>query len=125
MMKQIATITSLLVAATLMSACSKHATPETPKAAPAAAAPAQEAPRPATYDPNLKPAEIVWDSPEKKAEWEAHQARIQAELQAANQAAAAGQAPSAQQALAAQQAQAAQPAQAAQAPAAPAPVPTH
>lgn len=88
MMKQIATITSLLVAATLMSACSKHATTEAPKAAPVAVVPAQEAPRAATYDPNLKPAEIVWDSPEKKAEWEAHQARIQAELQAANQAAA-------------------------------------
>jgi len=87
MMKQIATITGFVIAAALMSACSKPATPKAPKAT-AAAEPAQEEARPATYDPNLKPTDIVWDSPQKKAEWEALQAKVQAQAQAAPQAAA-------------------------------------
>ena len=45
-------------------------------AAPAAAAPA--ASKPAAYMPNLKPGEIVWDSPEKKAAWEKRKADIAA-----------------------------------------------
>lgn len=36
----------------------------------------EDAPRAATYDPNLKPAQIVWDSPEKQKAWEARQAEL-------------------------------------------------
>ncbi len=49
-------------------------------AASAASAPAEkDKPRVATYDPNLKPAQIVWDSPEKKRQWEERQAKIRAQ----------------------------------------------
>jgi hypothetical protein len=57
-----------------LAACSKAPAPApTPAAAQAA-----EAPRPATYNKDLQPAEIVWDSPEKKAAWEAAQRARQA-----------------------------------------------
>lgn len=45
-------------------------------AAKAPASKAEDAPRAATYDPNLKPAQIVWDSPEKQKAWEARQVEL-------------------------------------------------
>lgn len=81
------TLVSLVLAAMALSACNKKpvdpvaaATGTKPAAtAAAASAPkADEKPRLATYDPNLKPAEIVWDSPEKKKQWEARQAQLKA-----------------------------------------------
>lgn len=71
-----------LVAVAALSACSKE--PVTPEAKAEAAATkaagtsSDDKPREATYDPNLKPAEIVWDSPEKKKAWEARQAELKA-----------------------------------------------
>lgn len=87
LMKVSTTLATLLATCALLSACSKKpASPEAQKAEPAAAAAtaaqAQPAPRAATYDPNLKPAEIVWDSPEKKAQWEARQAQLRQAQQA-------------------------------------------
>lgn len=41
--------------------------------------------RQATYDPNLKPAEIVWDSPEKKKRWEELQKKLQTQKQTEGQ----------------------------------------
>ncbi len=83
-MKRIA-LTSLIVAAALgLAACGKKA--EDAAAAPDAAASAaadkasdgkaadgQNTVRQATYDPNLRPTNIVWDSPEKKKAWEERQ----------------------------------------------------
>jgi hypothetical protein len=86
MMKASTTLAALLAASALLSACSKTATPPAPKAQAGATAAtpaeAKPAPRAATYDPNLKPAEIVWDSPEKKAQWEARQAQLRQAQQA-------------------------------------------
>lgn len=81
-MKALSLISATLVAATLLSACSKA--PATGDAAQKAgtsqAAESKEAnkgeARAATYDPNLKPAQIVWDSPEKKRQWEERQAQL-------------------------------------------------
>lgn len=74
-----------LVLAASLAACSKKDQPvdSAPAAQPASAASAAssaaaEKPRLATFDPNLKPAEIVWDSPEKKKAWEARQAQLRA-----------------------------------------------
>lgn len=63
-----------------LAACSKTDNKSEPgngstAAAATAASAASQVVRKATYDPNLKPAEIVWDSPEKKARWEALQAK--------------------------------------------------
>lgn len=52
--------------------------------------------RPAKFDPNLRANNVVWDSPQKKQEWEAkHAARYQAERARALQAQTAGQQPQA------------------------------
>lgn len=65
--------------------CSKSDTAEasktaaSPQAAAAASAPSvkpDDKPREATFDPNLKPGPIVWDSPEKQKAWEARQAEL-------------------------------------------------
>jgi hypothetical protein len=61
-----------------LAACSKAPAPAPATPTPAAAQAAAEAPRPATYNKDLQPAEIVWDSPEKKAAWEAAQRARQA-----------------------------------------------
>jgi hypothetical protein len=74
----------MLVASSILAAACGDKTAEVPAtgAKPAVAAKAtgagnpDEKPRLATYDPNLKPAEIVWDSPEKKKAWEARQAEL-------------------------------------------------
>lgn len=63
--------------------CSKpsdgDATATADKPAATASAPKAVGPaRVATYNPNLKPAEIVWDDPKKKAEWEQRQAQLRA-----------------------------------------------
>ncbi len=82
-MKRIA-LTSLIVAAALgLSACGKKAEDGAADAAakPDAAASTsadkagegQNTVRQATYDPNLRPTNIVWDSPEKKKAWEERQ----------------------------------------------------
>ena len=77
-MKSTSALAAVLAAAALLSACSKQET-DAPKGADAEAqqpATNPDTPRPAVYDPNLKPANIVWDSPEKKAAWEAKQAEL-------------------------------------------------
>jgi predicted small lipoprotein YifL len=56
---------------------------------------AEDAPREATYDANLKPAEIVWDSPEKQKAWEARQAELKQNPAAHAPAAPAAHAPAA------------------------------
>lgn len=81
-MKNKLSFAAILVSAALVGACSKTTDTPAPAASPekaqaAAATAAQNAPREATYDPNLQPAQIVWDSPEKKAQWEARQAQLQ------------------------------------------------
>lgn len=91
-MKTTALLTALALSFAL-AACSKQpaeaeATPEA-----AAAAAAEKAkdeaeaeankPRLAKFDPNLKPSNIVWDSPEKKRDWEARQAKLRADQAAA------------------------------------------
>ncbi len=87
---------SALVAAFSLVGCGKKAADEGAKAqADQGAATAQPTaedakPRVATYDPNLKPTNIVWDSPEKQRAWEERQAK-----QRAAQAAAAKAAPAA------------------------------
>ncbi len=85
------TLVSLVIASMALAACGKKTTDtaasvktDKPAAASAASAPkVEEKPRLATYDPNLKPAEIVWDSPEKKKQWEARQAQLKAAAGAA------------------------------------------
>lgn len=80
------TLVSLVIASMALAACGKKTADtaaavktDKPAASTAASAPkAEEKPRLATYDPNLKPAEIVWDSPEKKKQWEARQAQLKA-----------------------------------------------
>lgn len=70
-----------LVAAAALSACSKEPVASgasTEAAAKTTETAPEDKPREATYDPNLKPAEIVWDSPEKKKAWEARQAELKA-----------------------------------------------
>lgn len=69
-----------ILAVLALAACSKNdqATPSAQagaQPATASSSAASQVVRKATYDPNLKPAEIVWDSPEKKARWEALQAQ--------------------------------------------------
>lgn len=60
----------------LLSACGK---PDSGSQGPgtndveSAASAAEPAPRPATFDPNLQPKNIVWDDPQKQREWEARQ----------------------------------------------------
>lgn len=88
--------TALLTAPALsfaLAACSKQpaeaeATPEAAAAAAAEKAKAEaeaeaNKPRLAKFDPNLKPSNIVWDSPEKKRDWEARQAKLRADQAAA------------------------------------------
>ena len=81
-MKKTALLTVLTLAPlVLLSACGKKdAAPgaaASAAAASAAVAASAAAPvvRQATYDPNLKAATIVWDSPEKKKRWEELQAK--------------------------------------------------
>ena len=76
-------IFALLATSFFVAACGKHDESATKvdaaKATTSATKKADDQPRQATYDPNLKPAEIVWDSPEKKKAWEARQAQLKAE----------------------------------------------
>lgn len=81
-------ILALIASSFAIAACGNKTEPATPGtvAKPAATAPAgaaaptgkkpEDQPRQATYDPNLKPAQIVWDSPEKQKAWEARQAEL-------------------------------------------------
>lgn len=77
-----------ITAALALGACSKTEAPKAADAAsaaaPAASKPAIEPVREATYNPNLVPGEIVWDNPEKKKAWEAHQASLKAGAKAAS-----------------------------------------
>lgn len=91
---------SALVAAFSLTGCGKKAADEshaTPAASAAAAQTTAEdaKPRVATYDPNLKPTNIVWDSPEKQRAWEERQAKQRAAQAAAAKAAPAKAAPAA------------------------------
>lgn len=76
------TLVLMAIAASLaLAACGsksdESAAPGAAQPAAAVAAPkAEDAPREATYDANLKPATIVWDSPEKQKAWEARQAEL-------------------------------------------------
>jgi len=91
-MKTTALLTALALSFAL-AACSKQpaeaeATPEAAAAAAAEKAKAEaeaeaNKPRLAKFDPNLKPSNIVWDSPEKKRDWEARQAKLRADQAAA------------------------------------------
>lgn len=91
-MKTTALLTVLALSFAL-AACSKQpaeaeATPEAAAAAAAEKAKAEaeaeaNKPRLAKFDPNLKPSNIVWDSPEKKRDWEARQAKLRADQAAA------------------------------------------
>lgn len=91
-MKTTALLTALALSFAL-AACSKQpaeaeATPEAAAAAAAEKAKAEaeaeaDKPRLAKFDPNLKPSNIVWDSPEKKRDWEARQAKLRADQAAA------------------------------------------
>lgn len=91
-MKTTALLTALALSFAL-AACSKQPAEAevTPEAAAAAAAEKAKAeaeaeankPRLAKFDPNLKPSNIVWDSPEKKRDWEARQAKLRADQAAA------------------------------------------
>lgn len=88
-MKTTALLTALALSFAL-AACSKQpaeaeATPEAAAAEKAKAEAEAEAnkPRLAKFDPNLKPSNIVWDSPEKKRDWEARQAELRADQAAA------------------------------------------
>lgn len=81
-----AILLSLIAASAALVGCSKKESGEAAKAAekPSAGAPAEQTSkesevRQATYDPDLKPGEIVWDSPEKKKRWEELQKKMQAE----------------------------------------------
>lgn len=73
---------TIAVLALSVAACSKNDTAEdadkAKKAAAEAAGAEAAAPRSATYDPNLKvdPKTIVWDSPDKKRQWEQRQAEL-------------------------------------------------
>lgn len=102
-----------LLTAVFAVGCSKpsegdKATPAPEASAPAKAAKATGPARVATYNPNLKPAEIVWDSPQKKAEWEQRQAQLRAmQAQRAAQAVAPRVSPPAAPAQMAKPAQAA------------------
>lgn len=90
-MKSTALLTALALSFAL-AACSKNPT-EAEASPEAAAAAAEQAkaeaeaeankPRLAKFDPNLKPSNIVWDSPEKKRDWEARQAKLRADQAAA------------------------------------------
>lgn len=93
---------TVLALSLVLSACGKSASESETAEAAAAEAQAQsdsaaaekaaaeaEKPRLATFDPNLKPAQIVWDSPEKKRQWEERQAKIRAEQAAAQRGAPA------------------------------------
>jgi hypothetical protein len=87
-MKKIALISFLALGA-LISGCGKSTPPVEPaKAAASAPAADPQAPRIATYDPNLKPGKIVWDSPEKQKAWEARQAEVAGHAPAAQKQAA-------------------------------------
>lgn len=77
-----------LVACTLVATACSNSSVDTEKPKPAAAERAKPAGQPATYDPNLKPAQIVWDSPAKKRAWEARQAQIAAKSTAKTASAA-------------------------------------
>lgn len=91
-MKTTALLTALALSFALV-ACSKNSADaeSTPEATAAAAAEKAKAeaeaeankPRLAKFDPNLKPSNIVWDSPEKKRDWEARQAKLRADQAAA------------------------------------------
>ena len=73
---------SAIATSMILCACDKDKSVAAPDSAakaasaPSASAKAVEKPRLAVYDANLKPAEIVWDSPEKKKQWEARQAQL-------------------------------------------------
>lgn len=76
-------ILALLASSFMIVACgNKDAATSTSGTKPAATAKdanaktVEEKPRQATYDPNLKPAQIVWDSPEKQKAWEARQVEL-------------------------------------------------
>lgn len=100
-MKKFLPLALALTAALTLGACSKKADPAAATAAKAASAAAgasgaasgAQQVRKATYDPNLKPANIVWDSPEKKRAWEERQAQIAAQRGGQAHAPAASQAP--------------------------------
>lgn len=91
-MKTTALLTALALSFAL-AACSKQpaeaeATPEAAAAAAAETAKAEteaeaNKPRLAKFDPNLKPSNIVWDSPDKKRDWEVRQAKLRADQAAA------------------------------------------
>ena len=79
-MKTLLTVAVLVLSVT---ACSKSNTAEdadTSRKAADTTSAVSAAPRNATHDPNLKvdPKTIVWDSPDKKRQWEQHQAELAA-----------------------------------------------
>ncbi|MCC5612265.1 hypothetical protein LC612_37480 [Nostoc sp. CHAB 5834] len=60
---------SMVLAVVALAGCEKA--PEAAKPAAAKSQPAESTVREATFNPNLVPENIVWDSEEKRKEWEA------------------------------------------------------
>ena len=78
-------LASAALAVVALVGCSKSESSDTAKNAddskavvstPSQSAKPDDKPREATFDPNLKPGPIVWDSPEKQKAWEARQAEL-------------------------------------------------